>query len=250
MSLRITLSHVDLVTTTWGEGSPAIVMLHDGLGSIELWRDIPRRVAEQTGATVMAYDRSGHGSSKPSAPTQWPPNWMSQEADVLAELLSHLGTTDVILVGHSDGASIALLHASAGGSVAGVLALAPHSYVEQRCVDAIAAMRDHPKRTVAALARYHDDPEGIFDAWSRGWTNPEFASWDIRDQLSAISAPALIVQGVNDEYATPAMVRSTAESIGANAEWRLLNGVGHLLHRDDPDLVVNVAADFVAARLR
>ncbi len=246
--MRLALSNCELVAATWGVGKPSIVMLHDGLGSIEQWRDVPELVAQRTGATVLAYDREGHGSSTPIPTDAWPPDWMSQQATVLGELLDKLGIVDPILVGHSDGGSIALLHAaSAGPSVSGVLALAPHSYVEQRCVGPIAAWRKDPQKIVAGLTRYHDDAARMFNAWSGGWTSPEFQTWDIRDQLGNVTAPTLVVQGVDDDYASDAMVRDTAAAVGETAEWQLLDGVGHLIHHDDPDLVVDVITTFVSA---
>lgn len=248
---RVIVSGTELATAQWGTAVPRIVLLHDGLGSLGLWRDLPGRIARRTGATVLVYDRAGHGTSLPTPLGPWPLDWMSREAELLDQLLSQLGATDVLLVGHSDGASIALLHAATpGSSVTGVVALAPHSYVESRCTDAIASMRRHPGPTVAALTPYHQDAAAIFDAWSGAWTSPEFVSWDIRDRLGEITVPTLVVQGSRDQYATDAMVRDTAEAIGANANWRLLDGLGHLLHREDPDAVVNLIAHFAAAHLR
>lgn len=247
---RVALAGRDLTTATWGPGTPSIVVLHDGLGSIEGWGAIPARVSERAGATVMAYDRPGHGRSRPTPRGAWPPDWMSQEADLLAELLGYLDVSTALLVGHSDGASIALLHAAgAGHGVAGVLALAPHSYVEPRCTEAIGQMRRRRAAIVTALSPFHENPDAIFDAWSLGWTSSAFASWDIRHRLNSIAVPTWVVQGSDDAYATAAMASDTAEAVGDNATSRLLVDRGHLLPREDPDLVVDLVADLAAVCL-
>ena len=248
---ELSLSGCTVTAATWGSGIPEIVMLHDGLGSISLWGDVPSLVADRTGAVVLAYDRPGHGASVPSHVVPLPPDWLSHQVDVLDELLNSLGIESPLLVGNSDGGTIALLQAAARpASVSGVVAFAAHSYVEQRSVDAIAALRADPRSMVAALERHHDDASALVAAWTEVWMSGPFRAWDIRAQLSSITAPTLIVQGMNDEFATDAMAHDTAAAVGATATCQLLPELGHLLHNEAPDTVVDIVADFVSLDLR
>lgn len=261
ISVPVDSDNDDSVITVarWGSGPVEIILLHDGLGSIAQWRSIPADLAARTGKGVLAYDRAGHGGSTPTPTGPWPPDWLHREADRFGKLLAELckgsldwGPIEIInplLVGHSDGGSIALLYAAAndlrdGLRVSGVVTLAAHSWVEQRCFDAIAQMRADPGPIITGLSRAHDHPAAVFEAWSGVWVSDEFRPWDIRPLLNTVNCPTLIAQGVEDEYATSAHAVETAAAIGANAEWRLLDGVGHLLHHQDPELVVDVIAGF------
>jgi pimeloyl-ACP methyl ester carboxylesterase len=240
---RVEVNGAHLATATWGGSAPTVVMLHDGLGSIGQWRDLPALLHETVGVTVVAYDRPGHGSSTPVPHQAWPVDWMQRQAVLLGDLLDSLGIEAPILVGHSDGGSIALLHAARRPErVGGVVSLAPHSFVEQVCVGAIVAMRADSDKWIAGLSRHHDHPAAVFEAWSGGWTRPDFAAWDIRPGLTSITAPVVIAQGDADEYATDAMVHDTVAAVGPNAEGVLLEGVGHLVHHQAPEAVVELVA--------
>lgn len=252
---RVAIDAGAITVARWGDGEPEIVMAHDGLGSIEQWRAIPARIAAETGRTVMAYDRPGHGTSTPFPTGPWPADWLHTEAHRLGRLLVKLGIRNPLLVGHSDGGSIVLLLAAALGdpatapfyeglSARGVLTLASHTWVEIESSGAIVEMRENPKAFAKGLAPHHVEPERVFEAWSGVWVSDSFAPWDIRPMLSTISCPALVTQGVNDEYATESQVTDTAAAIGENADHRLLDGVGHLLHHQNPDLVVDVVSGF------
>ncbi len=247
----VSLDGAELRVAQWGAGPAEIVMLHDGLGSIDQWRSIPGQVAATAGRTVLAYDRPGHGDSTPVPGGPWPADWLHQEADRLARFLAAVDVDRPLLVGHSDGGSIALIHgASTGGrDLAGILTLAAHTWVEQRCYQAIAEMRTAPDRFVAGLARAHANPAAIFEAWSGVWVSDEFGRWDIRPQLSSLACPTVVAQGRLDEYATEAHVTETVAAIGASARPLLLDGVGHLLHHQDPALVVDVIIDVVESEL-
>jgi pimeloyl-ACP methyl ester carboxylesterase len=237
-----------LEVATWGAGRTPLVLLHDGVGSITQWREVPELLAEQGDVTVVVYNRAGHGLSTPVPDGPWPLDWISRESDVLAGLVDELDMDRPILVGHSDGGSIALL-ATARGQVdtAGVLALAPHSYVEECCVTAIEELRRDPGELLERLGRHHADPEAVFEAWSGAWTDPGFRTWDIRPQLADVAVPTLVLQGSADDYGTDAMLWDTAAAIGPNAEARLLPGIGHRIHREVPDVVVDAILEFVAA---
>ncbi|MDH4279681.1 MAG: alpha/beta hydrolase [Acidimicrobiia bacterium] len=248
MPERIDMIEASVEYEVWGAGAPRIVMLHDGLGSIAQWRDTPAELADRTGVAVMAYNRPGHGGSTPVPTGPWPTLWLHDQARLLARLLEELDIPDPFLVGHSDGGSIALLHASSGGACRGVVALAPHSFVEPVCVSAISAMRADPSRIIRSLGAHHADPAAVFEAWSGVWVSDEFGRWDIRDRLAEISCPTLVVQGDADDYATDHQLRSTVDAIGEPASGQLLPGVGHLIHHQRVDLVVDlVAVAFVAA---
>jgi pimeloyl-ACP methyl ester carboxylesterase len=232
----------DLDVATWGPAPPTVVFAHEGLGSIGQWRDVPARVAREGRLGVLAYNRAGHGTSGPVPTGPWPPDWMSREAVVLGRLVEHCCDGPVRLVGHSDGATIALLCAALRpGLVTDVVSLAAHSWVEPKCVEAIRALRVNPDGLLAGLARYHAHPAAVFAAWSGAWVGDEFTAWDIRPQLTAVAAPTLVVQGVEDAYATEAMATGTAAAIGPNARVQLIPGAGHMLHREVPGRVVEWA---------
>ena len=182
---------------------PAIVLLHEGLGSARLWRDFRPELAAATGARVVAYSRFGHGASDPP-PRPRTPRFMHEEAlDVLPELLDALDVEEPVLVGHSDGASIALIHA-AEHPVRGVVGMAPHVFVEAMCLDEIREAR-HVFETGGLrerMARHHRDPDAAFYGWNDVWLHPAFPDWNIEDVLGAIASPLLLIQGAEDQYGT------------------------------------------------
>ncbi|MEZ5226405.1 MAG: alpha/beta hydrolase [Acidimicrobiales bacterium] len=237
-----------LHTGVWGAGAPQLVLLHDGLGSIAQWREFPADLAAATGLTVLAYDRAGHGRSTPTPSGGWPADWLAREADVLGELLRVVGIDDPVLVGHSDGGSIAAIHASRSSRTAPLVLLAAHSWMEPIIAESIEASLPNRDDLVARLARFHDQPDALFDAWSLVWTSSAFADWDMRPSLSSIVCPTLVVQGVDDEYASPEHASSTAAAIGENAAVAFLPDAGHLLHRSQPKRLVEVVADFINAQ--
>jgi pimeloyl-ACP methyl ester carboxylesterase len=239
---QIAIGRAHLDVAQWGRAAPSIVFVHDGLGSIRQWHDVPERTAAASGRTVLAYDRSGHGRSTPVPTGAWPPNWMTHEADLLARLIEDRASGPVRLVGHSDGGSIALLCATRHPSlVSDVVAVAAHSWVEPKCVAAIAALRRDPASLVAALGNHHAHAPELFEAWSGGWTSAAFASWDIRPLLGAIAVPVAVAQGDADEFATDEMLWATVSAIGTHATALLLHGCRHAVHRDQPDVVVQLA---------
>ncbi len=235
----------EVATATWGEGPPGIVLLHDGLGSVSQWRTIPARLSELTALTVMAYDRPGHGRSTPTPSGPWPSDWLHDQAELLDALLDAVGAESPVLVGHSDGGSIALIHAATTGRPSRTVALAAHSWVEPAAADRIASMRTDPAAIVAGLTRHHAQPHALFDAWSGVWTSEEFSRWDIRPMLSSIASPTLLVQGDADEYATVAQLTETAAAIGQEATYDLVPDAGHLLHHHDPEGLTRRIARFV-----
>ena len=235
---------------------PTLVFLHEGLGSVSQWRDFPATVGRATGAPVVGYSRLGHGQSDPVTLPR-PLTFMQEEArgDLPALLAGIEG--DVVLVGHSDGASIALIHAADGDArVRGVVAMAPHVFVEPMCVEAIARVASVYQTPYdatsgatdlrARLARHHADVDGVFHGWSGVWLDPAFTAFDVRALLPRIAVPVLVVQGDADEYGTDAQVDAVRRQAGGPVDALLLARCGHAPHRDRPGETRSAIAAFVA----
>jgi pimeloyl-ACP methyl ester carboxylesterase len=239
---------LDVVLTPGAPTRPPLVFLHEGLGSIELWRSFPDSVRAATGGpTSLVYSRSGYGRSEP-AELPRPVRYMHDEADeVLPAVLAGAGLERPVLVGHSDGASIALLHAGAGRDVAALVLLAPHVFVEDVSVTSIAGAREAFAATDLRerLGRYHDDPDATFRGWNDVWLSPAFRAWNIEDRLGAITAPVLLVQGADDPYGTTAQLDAITAGVQGPVERVVLADVGHAPHLDAPDEVVATVADFL-----
>jgi pimeloyl-ACP methyl ester carboxylesterase len=224
------------------------VFLHEGLGSVSLWRDFPARVAERTGCGIFVYSRYGYGASEKLAEKR-EPDYMHREADVvLPELLIDANIERPILLGHSDGASIALLFAAAFPGRARALILeAPHVFVEDVSVTSIAAAKvafestDLPRK----LARHHADAEGAFRGWNDIWLDPRFRTWNFEEELARITEPILLLQGEDDEYGTQAQLRAIETRV-ENVTTVLLERCGHSPHRDRTEAVLDAIAAFVA----
>lgn len=246
----IELEDLRLRTATWGSGPPDTVLLHDGLGSIGQWREVPATVAATTGQTVLAYERCGHGESTPVPRGPWPTDWLHREAAVLGEVLQAVGAQAPVLVGHSDGGSIALLYAAQPACAArAVLSLAAHSWVEDICFESIVNMRSNREAIERGLARHHQAPCELFEAWSGVWVSEAFRSWDIRPELRQIAVPTVVAQGQRDAYASEAHAHVTAAAIGDNATSVIVPDLGHIMHHDDAEAVAALIADFVTTHV-
>jgi pimeloyl-ACP methyl ester carboxylesterase len=225
-----------------------VVMLHEGLGSIAMWKDFPARIARATGCGVLVYSRYGHGKSERLAEKR-SVDFMHHEAKVvLPELLRLFEIERPILLGHSDGASIALIYAGTWpGRVRALILEAPHVFVEDLGIRSIAAIRklyessDLPKK----LARYHDYADETFRGWNYIWLDPQFLGWNIEEYLAAISCPTLVIQGENDEYGTLAQLEAIQRRVPATQSL-ILPGCGHSPHRDQPSLTLDAISKFVA----
>jgi pimeloyl-ACP methyl ester carboxylesterase len=232
-------------------GRPALVFLHEGLGCVEMWRDFPLAVARGTGCRTVVYSRCGYGRSDPCGGTRTP-RYMHHEAlDVLPALRTALGLDRTVLIGHSDGASIALIHACAGRwPVDGLAVLAPHEFVEEVTLDGIRAAGDAWRTTDLRqrLARYHRDAERVFLDWHDTWLSPEFRDWNIEACLGGIRCPILAIQGEDDEYATMAQIDAIAAQARASprVEQLRLPACGHSPHRDHPAAVQTAVERFVS----
>lgn len=231
------------------------VLLHEGLGSVSTWGDFPAALAARVEAPVFAFSRRGYGGSS-RYPSPWPSSYMHEEADQLDVLLSTaVPEGDLVLLGHSDGASIATLYAGAesptknGARVRGVVLIAPHFFVEAVAVQAIAmaAERFMQGELRSKLERHHGaNVDDAFWGWNRVWRSPEFRPWDIRDRLARIRVPTLVVQGTEDPYGTWAQVDS-ALTLVPQARACALEGVGHIPHREAPGPLLESLASFVDA---
>jgi pimeloyl-ACP methyl ester carboxylesterase len=226
---------------------PALVFLHEGLGSVGLWRDFPDKVAARLGARALIYSRFGYGRSDGLAGPR-STRFMHEEAlDVLPVLLDRLGVDRPLLIGHSDGASIALIHAAASGRpVIGVVAIAPHVRVETVTVQSISRIRDTYRTTDlrSRLAKYHARVDDAFLGWADTWLRPEFAAWSIEDMVGDIAAPMLLVQGRDDEYGTLDQLARIAGRARAPVSQMVLDGCGHAPHRDQEQAVLNAVVEF------
>jgi pimeloyl-ACP methyl ester carboxylesterase len=226
-----------------------LVMLHEGLGSVSMWREFPEQLARATGCRTLVYSRQGYGRSSPlDAPRQV--DYMHEEARLLLPaILGRLGIRRPLLFGHSDGASIALIHAASPDSeVAGIIALAPHVKVEDltvRSIDAAkAAYMNTDLRT--RLSRHHADVDSAFWGWNRIWLDPAFRGWNIEALLPAIRCPVLAIQGVDDEYGTMEQIASIARAV-PDSKLLALESCRHSPHRDQPQAVIAAAREFTAA---
>lgn len=227
---------------------PALVLLHEGLGSVALWKDFPRSLAAATGAVVIAYSRFGYGSSDAAPEPYGPLEMHRREAlDVLPEVLRRLEISRPILFGHSDGASIALIYgAAAQNAVSGLVVLAPHVFVEDMCLNSISRARETYLATDMRqrLRRYHDDPDRAFWLWNNVWLDPAFRSWNIEHVLPEVDCPVLAIQGWQDEYGTMEQMDRLARAT-LQAEQLRLSDCGHSPHRDQPAAVLQATEHWV-----
>ncbi|MEJ5990960.1 alpha/beta hydrolase [Ramlibacter sp. PS3R-8] len=223
--------------------APLLVFLHEGLGSVAMWRDFPQQLCAAVGARGLVYSRPGYGRSTPRpADEHWSPDFMHVQArEVLPALLDALGVNErPWLFGHSDGGSIALLHAAAfPEAVQGLVVLAPHIFVEEVSIRSIGKARDAYRHTDLRqrLARYHDDPDSAFHGWNDVWLDAAFRGWNIEDALGTIRCPLLAIQGLDDEYGTLEQIRGIARRV-PHAQLLELPACGHSPHRDQPEAVI------------
>lgn len=227
---------------------PPVVFLHEGLGSVELWRSFPRDVVARTGRPGLVYSRYGNGWSTPlREPRQ--PDYMHEEAlAILPQVMDRLIERDSVLVGHSDGASIALIYAGSGHAVEGLVLIAPHVFVEQESIDSIAAIRDEFVRSDLAsrMAKYHVDPERTFYGWADVWLGDAFHSWNIEEYLPGVSCPILLIQGEADEYGTIRQLETIAGGVGGRVTSVVVGDAHHSPHLSQPELVTNAVVDFIS----
>ena len=234
---------------------PTLVFLHEGLGSVALWRDWPARLCEQLGCAGLVYSRQGYGRSAPRQDVRGQgrlqPDYMHHEAlQVLPALLAQLGIRSPVLIGHSDGGTIALLHA-AHHPVDACIVMAPHVIVEDVSIRAIEAARQAYEDGALRqrLQPFHADVDGAFWQWNDVWLSPAFRSYDIRREIASIGAPLLAIQGEDDPYGTMAQIDDIASAV-PHAQRLKLPQCGHSPHRDQPETVARAIGDFLFSRAR
>ena len=229
-------------------GPGTLVFLHEGLGSIRQWRDFPAKVSAATGCRALVYDRYGYGASDVLSESRRNVHFMHDEAlRALPEMLKELKIEKPILVGHSDGASIALIHAGGGFAVKAVVAMAPHVFIEPLCLKSIdkAAEAFETSDFGVKLARYHRDARKTFYGWADVWLDPNFTSWDIRDDyLPRIGCPVLAIQGEDDEYGTMAQLEDMKRRV-KRCELLKLPDCGHTPFKDQPEKVLSAIQSFI-----
>ena len=231
-------------------GAPLIVFLHEGLGSVSMWRDFPAKLCAAAGCRGLVYSRPGYGRSTPRDPDErWLNDFMHRQAfEVLPALLQALQVTEPPwLLGHSDGGSIALLHATRY-PVAGTLVMAPHIVVEDLSITSIEGARKAYETTDLRqrLARHHDDPDSAFWGWNGIWLDPAFRAWDISEEIATIRSPLLAMQGLDDEYGTLEQIRGIARHV-PQTQLLEIPHCGHSPHRDQPQAVIDAVTAFIAS---
>jgi pimeloyl-ACP methyl ester carboxylesterase len=230
------------------DAAPTLVLLHEGLGSAALWGDFPQKLAAATGAGVFSYSRAGYGASS-RAQVPRPLDYMHREAlDVLPKVLDVIGFQRGLLIGHSDGASIAAIYAGSvqDHRICGLGLIAPHFIVEDLGIASIAGIRDVYAQTDLRikLARWHGDVDHAFYGWNDAWLDPEFRAWDISDMLAYVRVPIVIVQGADDQYGTLRQIEIAQTQCYCPVEVELIPGVGHSPQREAPEATLKALADF------
>ena len=226
---------------------PTLVFLHEGLGSVALWRDFPDKVAGRLGARALLYSRFGYGQSDGLAAERTRRFMHEEGLDVLPGLLDQFQIERPLLVGHSDGASIALVHAAAAGRpVAGLVLMAPHVFVESATVESIGRIRETYRTTDlrARLAKYHAHVDDAFLGWADTWLRPEFLAWSIEELVADVDGPMLLIQGSDDEYGTLEQLDRIAARAHGPVSRLVLEQCGHSPHRDQEAPVLEAIVDF------
>jgi pimeloyl-ACP methyl ester carboxylesterase len=228
---------------------PVVVFLHEGLGSIAMWKNFPEKFCTDNGLTGLVFSRYGYGQSTPRpAGERWPVSFMHAQAhEVLSVFFSHLGLSRPWLFGHSDGASIALLYASRhSADLSGIVVVAPHIFVEDLTVASIRLAREVylTQDLRSRLGRYHADVDSAFWGWNDIWLDPAFRAWNIEPELDSITCPVIAIQGADDEYGTLEQIYGIQRKIPA-ARIAILPQCGHSPHRDQPQALTQEAANFI-----
>ncbi len=250
---RFTAGGKELEWACWGDrdAGPVIVLLHEGLGSLALWRDFPEKLAQATGLGVFAFSRENYGQSE-AGDLPFPIDYMTRQATgVIPDVLDQIGAGSVILMGHSDGATIALEYAGRVEDfrTRGIVLMAPHVFTEEMGLAEIArAGAAFGPDMAARMGKYHRDPEATFRGWNEAWLNPDFKRWDVSEVIDYLRVPALVIQGHQDQYGTMKQVEEIATRSYAPVDVLALDDCRHAPHVDQPQAVLDAVA-FFAQRL-
>lgn len=246
---RGAIEYVDLPATAAGRDRAPLVFLHEGLGSLSLWRGFPAAVHEATGRRTVVWSRHGYGGSAVVREARGTDYMHVEAREVLPMLLGRLRIDAPVLVGHSDGASIALIHAGTPGLAddVGLVLLAPHVVVEDESIAGIRAAREAFLSTdlEQRMGRHHRDPAATFWGWNDIWLSPAFRSWDITDVLGGVACPVLAVQGVDDQYGTLRQLDLVEAGVAGPVARVHLDGCGHAPHLEQPDRTLAAVLAFL-----
>ncbi len=249
----ITVEDKRLETAYWGDGdklAPTLVMLHEGLGCVELWKDFPQRLHEATGCNVFLYSRAGYGHSDPVNLPR-PLTYMHEEGlNVLPKVLDETGLKNVVLFGHSDGGSIALINAGGvrDARVKGVITLAAHVFNEEICVQSIgeAKLAYEAGKLRPGLEKYHgSNVDNAFWGWNTAWLDPDFINWNLEEFLPGINVPLLVMQGRQDQYGNEHQVHAICEGAKDWAQPLFIEGCRHSPHFDQSEKVLAATQEFI-----
>ena len=228
--------------------APTIVMLHEGLGCVALWRDFPQQVAQRTGMGVFVWSRQGYGQSDPATLPR-PLDFMTREAvDVLPGILDHIGFRRGILFGHSDGATIAAIYAGSVSDmrVRGLILMAPHFFTEPGGLAEIEKARQDFESgdTRARMGKYHRDPKATFSVWNDAWLDAGFTDWNVAEVIDYLRIPVLAIQGYDDQYGTLAQIDEIASRIYSPLDIEILENCRHAPHLEQPERVLDAVTEF------
>ena len=228
--------------------APTIVMLHEGLGCVALWREFPQQIAAETGLGVFIYSRAGYGASDPVELPR-PLDYMTREADVLGNVLNSTGFQSGILLGHSDGASIAAIYAGSREDfrIRGLVLMAPHFFTEDTGIASIEAARvAYEKDDLRQrLSKYHRDVDNAFLGWNGAWLDPEFRNWNVADVIDYWRIPVLAIQGLEDQYGTLAQINEIETRSYAPVDVEIIDGCKHSPHLEATDRTIAAVSEFV-----
>lgn len=230
-----------------------IVFLHDSLGCIKLWRDFPEKLSKLTNCNVLIYDRQGYGESCNFLYSKRDNYYLEYEADILSSLLDFLKIKDVILFGHSDGASISLIMAGKySDKINGLIVEGAHVFVEDITIEGIKKALDLYNKTdlKIKLEKYHGEKtQALFDAWVNTWLSTEFKNWNIENFLPLINSPVFVIQGENDEYGTLDQVNKITKKVSGKSTKLIIPEIGHSPHKESPDLILEKSSEFIKSIL-
>ncbi len=237
----------------WGpspDEAPTLVLLHEGLGSTQLWKDFPAQLAQQTGYGVFSYSRAGYGNSDPVTLPR-PLDYMTREAlDVLPQVLQAIGFRRGVLLGHSDGASIAAIYAGSTEDkhIRGVCLISPHFFTEPGGLAAIAQAKTafETGDLRARLARHHEDPDNTFYGWNDAWLDPGFKAWNIEEVISYVRIPVLAIQGRDDQYGTLAQIKALENALYSPLDVEILEDCQHSPHIEQQQKTLFFTTEYLA----
>ena len=231
------------------ENRPTIVFLHDSLGSVKLWRDFPEKLARATNCNALVYDREGHGESSPFNITKRPKNYLSLGADTLNQIIKKVDLKDIILFGHSDGATIALHYAAKyPDHLIATIVEGVHVFVEEETLNGIKEAQQALQTTNLAerVAKYHGDKtEMLFKLWIETWLSDDYSNWNIEQEIQTIQSPILVFQGENDEFGTIEQVNKIKTNVNSLVEDYLIKDCGHNPHKEQQEFTLNTTTNFL-----